>query len=69
MGHKSTHKVKRIYTALTLKEELGIIKLNDQAIFSTKIGRKLGGSRTTNSTMVKNKVKVLDEYKTLRQSL
>jgi IS30 family transposase len=63
MGSKCSDKVKRTHKVLNLQAKLEIIKLNEQGISNAEIGRKLGVPRTTVSTIVKNKAKVLEEIK------
>jgi IS30 family transposase len=61
MSPKCSDKVKRTHKVLNLQEKLELIKLNEQGISNAEIGRKLGVPRTTVSTIVKNKAKVLEE--------
>ncbi|XP_066467614.1 tigger transposable element-derived protein 1 [Tiliqua scincoides] len=56
-------KAKRTHNVLTLQEKLDLIKLNEQGMSHANIGRKLGIPRTTVTTILKNKAKVLEEIK------
>lgn len=64
MGPKcGVTKAKRTHNVLTLQEKLDLIKLSEQGMSHANIGRKLGVPRSTVTTILKHKAKVLEEIK------
>jgi predicted XRE-type DNA-binding protein len=60
---KPGDKVKRAHHVLNLQEKLELIKLSEQGMSHADIGRKLGVPRSSVSSILKVKDKVLEEIK------